>query len=254
MKEDEGIQNCVCEEEKLLDKNQADNRYFWCDEVLEERPHSEDWKDVAFSDEYHLAIGPQITKRVKRPVGKEWRRHPANVHRKRVTSKDTKAKAREEKHLKLFNVHVVVLYNWRFYIRYTVGNSVGKMTTKCYIEQILPVLEPELKKRGITLCQDADSVHRAKATIEYCAEHNIPLTLPGNSPDLSIWETQAQPLKRRFHARRSPTEEAAFKRFEQLFGKEMDQSKIQYLYNSYTAGLHKCKRAGGQMTHYPFVR
>jgi hypothetical protein len=66
---------------------------------------------VAFSDEYHLGIGPQLTKRVKRPRGKAHRKHPANIHRKKVTLKDTKAKAREEKHLLLLNVHVVVSYN-----------------------------------------------------------------------------------------------------------------------------------------------
>jgi hypothetical protein len=75
------------------------------------------------------------------------------------------------------------------------------------------------------------------------------LTLPGVSPDLSILETMAHPLKKAFHAKRCITEKASLARFKQIF-EEMDQKTIQNLYNSYTKRLHDCKRAGGQMTKY----
>jgi hypothetical protein len=87
---------------------------------------------VAFCDEFHFRIGPQITKRVKRKRGKEYRYRLYNVHRKKVTSKDIKAKARETEHLKLLNVFVIIGFNYRKCILYKVPNDVGKITIKVY--------------------------------------------------------------------------------------------------------------------------
>jgi len=244
------LTNAVAEEEKELTGPQARARTDWTDEQLPIRPHSEDWEDVAFCDEFHFGIGPQVTKRLKRKKGKEWRYKPYNVHRKKVTSKDTKAKAREEGHLKLLNVFVVLGFNYKKLIPYEVDNNVGKMTTAVYTSQILPALREDLVREGLTLCQDADSAHKSKATLKYARENDIKLlTLPGVSPDFSIVETMARPLKRRFHARRCTTEEAALARFTQIF-EEIDQEQVQGLYTWYTKRLHDCRRAGGQMTRY----
>ena len=230
---------------------QATARTNWIDIQLPLRPHSLDWKDVAFYDEFHFGIGPQITKRIKRKRGKEYRYKPSNVHRKKVTAKDTKAKAREEDHLKLLNIGVIIGYNWRKVIPYKVPNSVGKMTTEVYIQHILPSIRDELLDQGLTLCHDADSAHTSKATINWAKDNRIPLiTLPGVSPDFSILEAIAHPIKRKFHAQRCTTERAAIARFQQLFEEEIDQYAIQNLYNWYTKRLHDCRRAGGQMTRY----
>jgi hypothetical protein len=120
---------------------------------------------VAFCDEFHFGIGPQITKYIKRKRGSKYRYKPENVHRKKVTAKDIKAKAREEKHLKLLNVFVIIGYNWRKIIIYKVLNRVRKITTEVYTKVILPQLIDELKDQGLTLCQDADSAHDSKAII-----------------------------------------------------------------------------------------
>ena len=161
--------NAVAEEERKLTKAQATARLDWINEQLPKRPHSENWKDIAFCDEFHFGIGPQVTKRIKRKEGKEWRYKPYNVHRKKVTSKDTKAKAKEEDHLKLLNVFVVMGYNYRRVIPYEVDNSVGKMTTKVYTTYILPAIKEDLKREGLTLCQDADSAHKAKGLLNSLA-------------------------------------------------------------------------------------
>jgi hypothetical protein len=191
-----------------------------------------------------------VTKRIKRKRGKEWRYKLYNVHCKKVTSKDTKAKAQEEEHLKLLNVFVIIGYNYQKLILYKVSNEVGKMTTKVYTEVILPAVKEDLEREELTLCQDADSVHKSKGTLKYVQDNGIRLlTLPGVSPDFSICETMAQPLKRAFYARRVTTEKAALARFERLF-KEMDQGKVQSLYTWYTKRLHECRRASGQMTRY----
>jgi hypothetical protein len=186
---------------------------------------------VAFCDEFHFGIGPQVTKRIKRKAGKEQRYKPCNVHRKKVTSKDTKAKAREEEHLKLLNVFVVIGFNWQKIILYKVPNSVGKMTTKVYTTMILPALRKELLDQVLTLCQDHDLAHNSKETLKWANDNNISLiTLPGVSPDLSICETMARPLKRAFHARRGTTKKATLARFKGLF-EQMDQGKVQELYS-----------------------
>ena len=248
---DEGLINAVYEEEKGLTTAQATVRLDWIDEQLPCRPRSKHWKDVAFYDEFHFGIGPQTTRRMKRKKGKEYRYKPYNVHRKKVTSKDTKAKAREEEHLKLLNVGIVIGYNWRKIIPYKVPNNVGKMTTKVYTTMVLPLLRDELLDQGLTLCQDADSAHTSKATLKWAKDNHISLiTLPGVSPDFSILESMAHLVKRKFHAKRYMTEKAAIARFQRLFEEEMDQGTIQNLYNFYTKRLHDCRRAGGQMTKF----
>jgi hypothetical protein len=67
-------------------------------------------------------------------------------------SKDTKAKAREEDHLKLLNVFVIIGFNFRRLIPYKVPNEVGKMTTKVYTSHILPLVKEDLEREGLTLC------------------------------------------------------------------------------------------------------
>ena len=63
-KKDEDIINAVCEEKELTE-GPAKARRIFVNQELPKRPHSEDWKDIAFCDEFHLGIGPQITTRMK---------------------------------------------------------------------------------------------------------------------------------------------------------------------------------------------
>ena len=125
-KKDERIINAVCEEEKELSRTQADNRLDFIDVQLPQRPHSKDWEDVAFCDEFHFGIGPQITKRIKRCKGSASRYKGCNVQRKKVTSKDTKAKAREEDSIKLFSIFAIIGFNYKKLVMYEVPNKVGK--------------------------------------------------------------------------------------------------------------------------------
>lgn len=119
---------------------------------------------------------------MKRPRGRKWRYKPCNVHRKAVTTKDIKAKGREESHLRLLNVFVVIGYNYRKIITYTVPNGVGKMTTHTYTQQVLPQLLDDFHRLGLTLCQDADSAHTSNGTMKWARENNLPMiTLPGVS-------------------------------------------------------------------------
>jgi hypothetical protein len=250
-KKDEGIINAICEEEKELTNAQATARTDWIDVQLPLRPRSYHWKDVAFCDEFHFGVGPQLTKRIKRRKGPIYRYKPENVHRKKVTSKDTKAKAREEKHLKLVNVFVIIGWDYRRIIPYEVPNKVGKMTSKVYTEVILPSILQDLKDRGLTLCQDADSAHDSKETKAWAKKNSLRLiTLPGVSPDFSILESMAHPLKRMFHSKRCTSEKAGLARFTRIFEEEMDQKTIQNMYKYYCKRLHDCRRAGGQMTKY----
>jgi hypothetical protein len=56
-----------------------------------------------------------------------------NIYKKKVTSKDIKAKAREEEHLPLLNIFVVIRHNYKRMIPYEIlSNSVSKITTKFY--------------------------------------------------------------------------------------------------------------------------
>ncbi|TVY53541.1 hypothetical protein LCER1_G004484, partial [Lachnellula cervina] len=231
-KGDESIINATCEEERLLTRAQARWRVIWCIVALCLRPRSWNWWNIVFCDEFHFGIGPQITKHIKRRRGKKHRYAPHLVHRKEVTSKDTKAKAREDDHLDLLSVFVVIGYNYRRAIFYKVSNSVGKMTGDAYTQQILPVLLPELQEKGLVLAQDADSAHKSNIVANWAKKHKMPLiTLPGLSPDLSIIESMANPVKKKFHSRKCKTQEESEAWFLEVWNQEMDQDTIRYMYN-----------------------
>ena len=53
--------------------------------------------------------------------------------KKGVASKEEKEKAREEGHILLSNIFVVIGFNFKKMIRYKVSNNVGKMETDTYI-------------------------------------------------------------------------------------------------------------------------
>ena len=249
-KKDEDLINAVCEEEKELDARQARIRLDFADKQLALRPRSYKWKDVVFCDEFHLGIGPQVTKHIKRRRGSIYREKACNVHKKKVTTKDTKAKAREEEHLKLLNVFIVIGYDYMRILPYEVPNRVGKMTTKVYTQYILPTIKNDLLDRGLTLCQDKDSAHDSSTTKAWFQKNNVSyITLPGNSPDLSIFESMAHPLKKLFHKRRT-TEKTALAQMIRVFQEEIDQQMIRNMYKYYTKRLYDCKRRGGQMTKY----
>jgi hypothetical protein len=206
---------------------------------------------VAFCDEFHFGIGPQITKRIKRRKGSASRYKGCNVQRKKVTSKDTKAKAREEGSIKLFSIFAIIGFDYKKLVMYEVPNKVGKMTTDVYIKHVLPTILDDFRSKGLTLYQDKDSAHNSRATRSWAKKHGLSIiTGPGNSPDFSIIESQAQGLKRKFHSRRCTTEKAALARFTRIFEEELDQKKVQKQYEWYTKRFHECRRLDGQMTRY----
>jgi hypothetical protein len=108
-----------------------------------------------------------------------------------------------------------------------VPNKVGKITTKVYAEYILLAIKEDLQKQGLTFCQDADLAYINNATIAWAKKHNLPLLiLPRKSPDLSILESEAHELKKKFHAIRSIIQKAGLARFTRIFEEEMAQEKI----------------------------
>jgi hypothetical protein len=60
------------------------------------------------------------------------------VYYKKLTAKDTKAKAQENRHLKLINVFIIISWNYKKVISYKIpGNNNEKITKKVYTEEIL---------------------------------------------------------------------------------------------------------------------
>ena len=58
-------------------------------------------------------------------------------------------------------------------------------------------------------------------------EHNLTLVpLPGVSPDLSILESMAPPVKKAFHPKRCASEKVGLARSIQIFKEEIDQTTI----------------------------
>jgi hypothetical protein len=129
--------------------------------------------------------------------------------------------------LELLNVFCVIGYNYRKLVLYKVPNKVGKITTKVYTEYILPAIKEDLQKQSLTFCQNADLAHVSNITIAWAKKHNLLLLIfPGKSPDLSILESEAHELKKKFRTIRSTIQKAGLARFTRIFEKEITQEKI----------------------------
>lgn len=127
------------------------------------------------------------------------------------------------------------------------GHSVGKMTTEVYITQILLAIKDDLLDHGLTFYQDKDSTHNSASTKAWFKKSSAPyITLPGNSPDISIFESYTHPLKKLFHTQRSRTKKEALAWFSRVFEKEIDQEMIQSMDKYYTKRLYDCKKCKGQ--------
>ncbi|XTI89921.1 hypothetical protein V2W45_1199144, partial [Cenococcum geophilum] len=65
--------------------------------------------NITFCNKYYFGLGVEETYRIKRRSSNFYHYLPQNVYRKKgVTKKDKKEKAREKKHLKLFNVFIII--------------------------------------------------------------------------------------------------------------------------------------------------
>lgn len=257
MKRDEGFITAIAKEEKELKPSTTTARLKFCDRFLGvkvdqsdgERPHSKDWRDVVFVDEFHEEIGPQNTMRIKRREGTRYEKK--HIQWKAWTAKDDRQAVKELRTLTMLHVFVAVGWNYRKMIYYFVGSKVGKMTAKVYCDQVLTILAPELKEQGLTLFHDADSAHKSAEVRAWCKKNYLDIIENApESPDFSIYETMANPVKRRFHKKRSYTKAQAARRFEKVFNKEMSHKMIQGLYKTYTRRLKEARKMEGQITRF----
>lgn len=80
-------------------------------------------------------------------------------------------------------------------------NNNSKIIITYFISKILSVIGLELKARSLTLMLDLDSSYYSKGTLEYYTKERIPLLLlPPGSPNISILETIANPIKKDFYS------------------------------------------------------
>lgn len=166
--------------------------------------------------------------------------------REKVTKKDIAQRAKENEHLKQIHAFLIIGKRYQRIVFYTADNDVGKMSNKVFKDQIIPAIVDELNAQGLFLVIDKDSAHDSSITVAEMKKQNLKfLILPANSPDLSIFETMARPIKRFFHAEYTGTERAAKKRLSKIFYEEMSQKTIDRAYKSYCARFHDVRRANG---------
>jgi hypothetical protein len=171
----------------------------WCEDRLEERPLSEDWKDVGWSDELHFPIVVAAdTKHVTRKAGERYKE--GCIQRK--GKKGAFQKRSSEPAAGQVHAFILTWYGNRDILFYEPTNKVGKMTVKQYCGEVLPWANKWLKEEGLTLQEDCDSAHKAAATLRYKDEHGIRSFLkPPASPDLSISETLSRSIKGNYYSR-----------------------------------------------------
>ncbi|KAF2028950.1 hypothetical protein EK21DRAFT_113332 [Setomelanomma holmii] len=206
----------------------------WCAVQLQLRPNGADWRCVLWCDELHYMTGPKYQKNVKRRVGERYK--STNIQ----YEKDHKPDPEKQHH---FHIFTVVGYNFSWCMPYNAGTSNGKMTSECYINTILPALKAYLLHVGgdWILWQDRDSAHISRATLKWMDQNSLPyINSSPKSPDLSIMETWAGPLKRNSAKKRCWTEKQGVKRFYEVW-KKLDCNKINRTIDSYPKRLQDCK-------------
>ena len=108
----------------------------------------------------------------------------------------------------------------------------------------------DLLRHSLILCQDGDGSHTSQLVKTYTQNYGLEvLNLPHKSPDLSIFETLANPLKKEFQKERHTTNRATMSSFVKIF-EELDQEMIQGLYNNNYDRLEECLERLGEMTHF----
>ena len=113
------------------------------------------------------------------------------------------------------------------------------------------MIKDDLLSCGLTLWQDKDSVYNSNGIKAWFKNNNVPyITSPGNSPDLSIFESYTHPLKKLFYKRQYTLKKEALVRFKYVFEEEFNQEIIQNIYKYYTKRLYDCRRRKGQITKY----
>ena len=87
--------------------------------------------------------------------------------------------------------------------------------------------------------------------MEYVKAYGLSLiTSPRNSPNLSIIEIMAYPVKKAFYSRRCASEKTALARFRKVFREDINQEKINEQFTWYIKRLHEYIKLSGQITKY----
>ena len=74
-----------------------------------------------------------------------------NIQKKTITTKTIWDKEKKEDHFKQLYIFIAISYNYKKVVPYTSSNSNGKISSKVYIEQVLPTLKEDLQRLDLTL-------------------------------------------------------------------------------------------------------
>ena len=199
-----------------------------------------------FSDEFHFPITVVANgKKVTRKRGERYR--VDKVQRKARTTRQDK-KQQKETGITRSSIHMWVLihYEERHYLFYTVGNNTGKMTQATYTQQCLPFALPILRRYGLTLQEDKDKSHYGKVSQQYKRDHGISTLLsPTVSPDLSVAETLARPFGQLYGSRGHYEEKEAREHIIEYFY-QIKQSDIQKWILGMPNRLQRVRDGGGE--------
>ena len=216
-----------------------EERVQWCDIQLKKRPHGKNWKDVLWCDELHWKTGPRHKRKIKRRRGKGERDRVTNTQ----YDKHRKQEPEEVKKERKFHLFCVVGYDFAWCMPYETSHSNGKMTSKVFIQEILPKLQSELLSRGgeWTLYMDRDSSHTSQKTLNYMHLHGWDYILGcSKSPDLSIMETWVSPLKEKFYRKTCRSKSEGMARFYRVWA-GLDPRKINKTIRGYPGRLIECR-------------
>jgi hypothetical protein len=129
----------------------AKHRKDWFKVMLDQYPDSDDWKDIRFSDEIHFGYATGFD--TPYVLCKPGCQNCPDCIAQDIPPNDQNSK----------KVHAwaTVGYNFKSNIVfYDAGNTNGKMTHKCYRDQILePIIRNWLKTSDFVLEEDSDSGH-----------------------------------------------------------------------------------------------
>lgn len=231
------------------------------------RPEKEDWRDVRFSDEVHFAYGPQGAIMILRKPGERYNedciQHNEQPPKKKRKAKGGKKPAEgdevgeEPDIIPKLHAWAAIGYNFKSdLIWYDAGNSNGKMTHDCYINQILkPVVVPWIEAgERFFLEEDGDSGHGYgklnNKVMKFKEENGIKAykNSPG-SPDLVPIENAW--IKPKSKIRTQPHNDIeTLRQLAEEGWAELSQESINRWVDSVPRRLEACIECGGKMTGF----
>lgn len=237
---------CINCKQGWLNAELAKARVDFAHAMLHEKPYPQDWHTTLFSGESSWVLNHLGSLQRARAPGERYCRQCLE-HKEATSHKPDK-----ERLYLWAAVGVPLSACTSQLVWYDSGNTSGKMTATCYIDQVLePVVKPWISRMSFVLCEDVDASWTTgvnSPATRWRKENRLPFYYNAKaSPDLSPVQSAFQAVEATIKL-----ESAATSTKPAVYGAwgTLDPQSIVEAVDSMPTRLRTCIEAAGQYTHF----